>query len=56
MALSNMQGKVTGADAERLQDIVDDDFFDDMVRRLAGILLRVEHKPGDEDKAALAGE
>lgn len=54
MALSNMQGKVTGGDAERLQDIVDDDFSDDMARRLAGILLRTEHKPGDEDKVALA--
>ncbi|MDH3615608.1 MAG: hypothetical protein OEQ90_03965 [Gammaproteobacteria bacterium] len=59
MAVSNMQGKVTGGDAERLQDIIDDDFSDVMARRLAGILLRVEHKPGDEDKvalAALAGE
>jgi hypothetical protein len=59
MALSNMQGKVTGGDAERLQDIVDDDFSDDVARRLAGILLRIEHEPGDKDRvalAALAGE
>jgi len=54
MALSNMQGKVTGGDAERLQDIVDDDFSDDVARRLAGILLRIEHEPGDKDRVALA--
>lgn len=55
MALSNMQGKVTGGDVQRLQDIVVDDFSDDIARSLAEILLRIEHKPGDKDKAALAG-
>jgi hypothetical protein len=32
---------------------------DDVARRLAGILLRIEHEPGDKDRvalAALAGE
>lgn len=59
MALSNMQHKVTGADAERLQDIFDDDLSDTSSRKLAGIVLRINHRPGDDDKvalAALAGE
>jgi hypothetical protein len=59
MALSNMQGKVTGGDAERLQDIVDDDFSDVSAQKLAEILLSVDNSLGDDDKvalAALAGE
>lgn len=59
MALSNMQHKVTGADAERLQDIFDDDLSDTSSRKLAGIVLGINHRPGDDDKvalAALAGE
>jgi hypothetical protein len=59
MALSNMQHKVTAADAERLADIVADDLSDASARKLAGILLGIEHSPGEADKAALkalAGE
>jgi hypothetical protein len=54
MALVNMQHTVTTADAERLADIVDDDFSDDSARKLAGILLTINHSPSDEDKAVLA--
>lgn len=54
MALSNMQHKVTAADAERLTDIVDDPESNGSARELAGILLGVNHAPSDEDKAALA--
>ena len=59
MALSNMQHTVTAADAERLRDLVDDDLSDPAARKLAGILLRINHNPADDDKvalAALAGE
>lgn len=54
MALSNMEHKVKPADAERLAEIVDDDLSDDSARELAGILLRIEQSPGDDDKVALA--
>jgi hypothetical protein len=54
MALSNMQHKVTAADAERLADIVDDPESDGSARQLSGILLHVNHAPSDEDKVALA--
>jgi hypothetical protein len=49
-----MEHKVTAADAERLADIVDDDFSDDSARKLAGILLNIDHSPSDEDKVVLA--
>lgn len=54
LALSNMQHTVTAADAERLVDIVDDDLSDESARKLAGIVLRINHAPGDDDKATLA--
>ena len=54
MALSNIDNKVRPADAERLADIVDDDLSDASARRLAEILLRINHSPGDDDKVELA--
>jgi hypothetical protein len=54
MALSNIEHEVKPADAERLADIVDDDLSDASARRLAEILLRINHSPGDDDKVALA--
>ena len=54
MALANMEHRVTPADAKRLADIVDDDFSDDSARKLAGILLNINHTPSDDDKVVLA--
>lgn len=54
MALANFEHKVVEKDTERLTDIVDDDSSDADARKLAGILLRVNHTPSDGDKAALA--
>lgn len=54
LALTNMQHKVTEADAERLVEIVEDEASDASARTLAGILLGVNHTPSGEDKTALA--
>jgi hypothetical protein len=54
MALVNMEHKVKTADAERLADIAEDDFYDESVRKLASILLNINHSPSDEDKVVLA--
>lgn len=54
MALVNMQHKVTEGDAKRLVEIVEDEESDASARKLAGILLGVNHTPSGEDKAALA--
>ena len=54
MALANMRNTVTAGDAERLQDIVDDDLADATARKLAEILLKIDSSPGDDDKLTLA--
>ena len=48
-----MQHQVTGADAERLTDLVDDELSESSARKLASILLGINHTPSDDDKMAL---
>ena len=58
MAISNMEHQVKSADAQRLADIVDDDLSGDAARKLAGIVLGINHMASDEARAeleALAG-
>ena len=54
MAIANMEHKVLEKDTERLTDIINDDSAGADVRKLAGIVLRINHAPSDEDKTALA--
>ena len=54
MAIANIEHKVVEKDAERLSDIISDDSTSANARKLAGILLRINHAPSDEDKTALA--
>lgn len=54
MALADFEHKVLKKDTERLTDIINDDSTDADARELASILLRINHTPNDEDKAALA--
>lgn len=54
MAIANIEHKVVEKDTERLTDIVDDETAGADARELAGILLRINHSPSDQDKMALA--
>lgn len=53
LALTNFEHKVAEKDTERLLDIIGDDTSDADARQLAGIVLRVNHTPGDDDKMML---
>jgi inactivated superfamily I helicase len=54
MALSNFEHKILEKDTDRLSDIISDDSTDAGARKLATILLRVNHSPSDEDKTELS--
>ena len=59
MALSNFDKTVGPGDAERLIEVINDDFYDESARALAGILLRLNQNPNPDDAvtlAALAGQ
>ena len=54
MAIANIEHKVLEKDTERLNDIINDDNADADARKLASILLRINHAPSGDDKKALA--
>ena len=54
LALSHYDQGLAPGDVDRLYEIVQDDFYDESARTLAGILLRLNTTPEANDAATLA--
>ena len=54
LALSHYDQGLAPGDVDRLYEIVQDDFYDEAARTLAGILLRLNTNPEANDAATLA--
>ena len=52
-AIANLEHKVTAGDAETLRQVAGDMSAPAEVRDLAGIVLGINHKPGNEEKKRL---